>query len=138
MSVVKVFAIIFIVMIASPVSAKNLQGAAVLLQGLDKVTARTDTFVIKVGDTYRYGVLQIQVFACERTPPEDPPESVAFLKITDLIDSTRPLDYFSGWMYASSPALNSLEHPVYDVWVKECIPMEKQDPVVIVVPSDDE
>lgn len=115
--------------------AKNIAGETVVLQGLDKVTARINTFSVPVGKNYRYGALDIQVSACERTPPEEPPESVAFLKITDVVDGENPQDYFSGWMYASSPALNSLEHPVYDVWVTDCIPGVDKKPVVVVVPQ---
>ena len=118
-------------------SAENLYGDEVVLQGLDKITARVSTFNVKVGQVYRYGSMDIQLFACERTPPEEPPESVAFLKIKDVIDPENPIEYFSGWMYASSPALHGLEHPVHDVWVKECIPSAKPKPNVVVVESPD-
>ena len=120
-----------------PVAADNLYGDEVVLQGLDKITARVSTFNVKVGQVHRYGSMHIELFACERTPPEEPPESVAFLKIKDVIDEDNPIEYFSGWMYASSPALHSLEHPVHDVWVKECIPSDKPKPKVVVIESPD-
>ena len=123
--------------LAMPASAGNLYGSEVVLQGLDKITARVITFNVKVGQVHRYGSMDIELFACERTPPEDPPESIAFLKIKDVIDTENPIEYFSGWMYASSPALHSLEHPVHDIWVKECIPSEKPKPKVVVVQSPD-
>ena len=116
-------------------SAENLYGDEVVLQGLDKITARVSTFNVKVGQVHRYGSMHIELFACERTPPEEPPESIAFLKIKDVINEDEPVEYFSGWMYASSPALHSLEHPVHDVWVKECIPSDKQKPSVVVIES---
>ena len=121
----------------APAYGENLYGGEVVLQGLDKITARVSTFHVKVGQIYRYGSMDIELFACERTPPEEPPESVAFLKIKDVIDADNPIEYFSGWMYASSPALHSLEHPVHDVWVKECIPSAKPKPKVVVVESPD-
>ena len=123
--------------LATPATSENLYGEEVVLQGLDKITARVSTFTVKVGQAHRYGSMHIELFACERTPPEEPPESIAFLKIKDVIDADDPIDYFSGWMYASSPALHSLEHPVHDIWVKECIPSEKPKPKVVVVQSPD-
>ena len=54
------------------------------------------------------------------TPPEEPPESTVYLDITEIRPGEAPVDLFHGWMFASSPALNGLEHPVYDVWVLEC------------------
>jgi len=97
-----------------------IEGKAVVLQGLDKVTARVSTFEAAIGDTVRFGSLQIVPRACDRTPPEEPPESTVYLDITDLRPGGAPVDLFHGWMFASSPALNALEHPVYDVWVLEC------------------
>jgi hypothetical protein len=100
--------------------AAAIEGKAVVLQGLDKVTARVSTFDAAIGDTVRFGSLKIVPRACDRTPPEEPPESTVYLDITDLRPGSAPVDLFHGWMFASSPALNALEHPVYDVWVLEC------------------
>ncbi|OUX25713.1 MAG: glycosyl hydrolase family 5 [Rhodospirillaceae bacterium TMED256] len=102
------------------VESSAIEGKAVVLQGLDKVTARVSTIEVAIGDTVRFGSLQIVPRACGRTPPEEPPESTVYLDITDLRPGGAPLDLFHGWMFASSPALNALEHPVYDVWVLEC------------------
>lgn len=102
------------------VDAAAIEGKAVVLQGLDKVTARVSTFEAAIGDTVRFGSLEIVPRACTRTPPEEPPESTVYLDITDLRPGAPPVDLFHGWMFASSPALNALQHPVYDVWVLEC------------------
>lgn len=133
------------------------------LRALDKITGRSTDFEIKVGDPVVYGSLKIDLSVCYQTPPEEPPESVAFLKIettqairmrsmavprlaseVEGVDESeidaeaiaenaadRPRDdedgkvaeeelLFSGWMFASSPGLSALEHPVYDVWVIRC------------------
>ena len=97
-----------------------IEGKAVVLQGLDKVTARVSTFEIPIGKSMRFGTLEIIPRACDRTPPEAPPESTVYLDITDIRLGVSPVHLFHGWMFASSPALNALEHPVYDVWVLEC------------------
>ena len=103
-----------------PVSASAIEGDTVVLQGLDKVTARVWTFEVKIGQVVRFGTLEIQPRFCDRTPPEEPPESKAFLDIYEARAGEKKADLFHGWMFASSPALNPLEHPVYDVWVIDC------------------
>jgi len=96
-------------------------GRTVELQGLDKVTARTMTFQVGIGETVKFGALVITVQACDRTPPTEPPESTVFLDIYEAREGEARTDLFHGWMFASSPALNALEHPVYDVWALECM-----------------
>ncbi len=91
-----------------------------VLQALDKVTARIRRIPIKVGQDAAFGTLSVKVDACRKAPPEDPPESAAFLEITDKKPSTPPEKVFSGWMFASSPALSAMDHPVYDIWVVDC------------------
>ncbi|MEQ8603827.1 MAG: DUF2155 domain-containing protein [Marivibrio sp.] len=94
--------------------------AIAVLQGLDKVTARVSTFEAPVGETVTFGALQIRVRHCDRTPPQEAPESAAFLEIDEVKQGEEPAALFTGWMFASSPGLNALEHPVYDVWVLQC------------------
>ena len=98
------------------------------LQGLDKVTARVSPLRAPIGVPTRFGTLEIVARACRETPPTEPPESAAFLEIRELPPASEPdappTSLFSGWMFASSPAVSALEHPVYDVWVTGC-----EDPV---------
>lgn len=105
----------------SPVLAQEEPAAGAVLQGLDKVTARISTFPVSTTEEIRFGTLSIRVRACHKTPPTEPPESTAFLEITDIRPGAEPVLLFSGWMFASSPALSALEHPVYDVWVVDCM-----------------
>lgn len=91
-----------------------------VLQGLDKVTARTSTFEAKVGEVVAFGQLSITVRACQKASPIDPPESAAFLDVQQKRPDGAQPPVFQGWMFASSPALSAMEHPVYDVWVKDC------------------
>jgi hypothetical protein len=101
-------------------SAAAIETDVVVLQGLDKVTARTRTFNVRVGSAARFGTLEITAHHCWKAPPEQPPEHKAFLEIVDIRPDRDPKTVFTGWMFSSSPALNALEHPVYDVWVKSC------------------
>lgn len=95
--------------------------AGVVLQGLDKVTARISTFEAPFDIPVRFGSLVIQARACHKAPPTEAPESTAFLEIEETFESARAEDLFTGWMFASSPAVSALEHPVYDVWVVDCM-----------------
>ncbi|MEX0760366.1 MAG: DUF2155 domain-containing protein [Tistlia sp.] len=90
------------------------------LQGLDKVTARISRVTVPVGEPVEFGGLTLRVLACWKNPPEETPESAAYLEITDRAGASE-VTAFAGWMYASSPAVNGLEHPVYDVWVLDCL-----------------
>ncbi len=91
-----------------------------VLQGLNKVTARVSAVEAPVDGTVLFGTLAITVRTCHKSPPEEPPESAAFLEIYDVKPGEQPVELFSGWMFASSPALSALEHPVYDIWVLDC------------------
>ncbi|MFC4349982.1 DUF2155 domain-containing protein [Fodinicurvata halophila] len=97
------------------------------LQGLNKITARISTFEAPVDETVTFGSLEITARTCRKTRPEEQPESVAFLEIEEVPVNSPRQEVFSGWMYASSPAVSALEHPVYDVWVEDCL-TEAGDP----------
>jgi len=108
-----------------PAQAENLKGTAVVLRTLDKVTATTKDYTVSVGDKLTYGSLTVNVRHCEKRPPEEIPETYAFLQIDDkkLDGKGKAGDIeriFSGWMMASKPAVSALDHGVYDVWVLDC------------------
>jgi hypothetical protein len=110
------------------------------LRALDKITGNATDVTAKLGETIKFGRISITVHACYQAPAEDTPESEAFLEIRSLgAAQDKPLadigpakekpkaltegpdaPLFSGWMFASSPGINALEHPVYDVWVISC------------------
>lgn len=105
-----------------------------VLRSLDKTYARTSTFEVPVGQTVKFGeTLFIRPQACRKTPPTKQPESAAFLQIWEHVlpdvaqkkkkdgdDKKDTRWVFSGWMFASSPALSAMDHPVFDVWVIDC------------------
>jgi hypothetical protein len=91
-----------------------------VLQGLDKITARIYTFEAPVDQVIGFGTLKVTVKSCRKRPPEYPPESAAFLEIVEQRPEQQPNALFQGWMFASSPGLNPLEHAVYDVWLIDC------------------
>lgn len=119
------FAAALVLCVGSPAHAQDV--AVAELQGLDKVTARVTPIEAPVGVPVRFGTLEILVLACSRTPPEEPPESAVFLDVRELRNNEPPAQIFSGWMFASSPGLSALEHPVYDIWVTGCRPAASAD-----------
>jgi hypothetical protein len=92
-----------------------------VLRALDKVTARVTTLYVPIGEPARFGTLEITADVCDKRPPEEPPESAAFLRIVEARRDQPPVDVFHGWMFASSPGLSPLEHAVYDIWVLDCV-----------------
>lgn len=91
-----------------------------VLQALDKVSARVSKLDAPIGQSVRFGNLKITSRACDKRPPEEEPESAAFLEIVEETPGEVPMTQFVGWMFASSPALSAMEHPIYDVWVLDC------------------
>lgn len=100
-----------------------------VLRTLDKITARANTIEVPVDQETKFGTLRLTVKACYKRPPEETPETAAFLIIYDEKPDEPPEKVFSGWMFASSPALSSLEHPVYDLWVLNCRKTLSKKPV---------
>ncbi len=90
------------------------------LQALDKITARVTRLEAPVGETIAFGSLRITTRVCYRTPPEEPPESAAFLEIAEVEPGQPTIRHFTGWMFASSPAISAMDHAIYDVRVLAC------------------
>ena len=98
----------------------NISHNVVVLRALDKITARITELDVPVGKEVRFGTLALTAKYCRTRPPIEPPETYAYLQIDDIKRAGTRERVFDGWMVASSPALNPLEHPVYDVWVINC------------------
>ena len=106
--------------LAGAAAADMIAEPVALLQGLDKISARVSKFEASVGTPVRFGTLSILVRDCQKNPPEETPESAAFLEIDEIRPGEAKIRVFSGWMFASSPALSALEQPVYDVNLLDC------------------
>ena len=102
-----------------------IEGNRLVIQGLDKITARIKTFEVDVSQTYKFGVLDIFVERCIFAKPIFKPESLAYIRIKDNSDRLSEVK-FKGWMFASSPALNALEDSVYDISILACKKVDKQ------------
>jgi hypothetical protein len=90
------------------------------LRALDKITARVSPLDAPIDQTITFGSLNIVVKACRKTLAEDRPEAAAFVQVWEQKPGEDSHWVYSGWLYASSPALTGLEHPVYDLWLTDC------------------
>jgi hypothetical protein len=105
---------------AAPPPAPPQGGTQLLLRGLDKITGRPTNITAPIGKSVKFATLTITAHFCYSTPPSETPETTAFVQIDDIRPDQPARRVFSGWMYGSTPGLNGVEHPLYDVWVISC------------------
>jgi hypothetical protein len=105
---------------APPPPLSDAPGTTLMLRGLEKITGRPTDIVAPIGKPVRFATLTITARYCYSTPASETPETSAFVQIEDQRSDQSTKRIFSGWMYASSPGLHGMEHPLYDVWVINC------------------
>lgn len=88
--------------------------------GIDKITGRIITFDVYIDETVQFGALQVTPRVCYSRPPEDEPKTDSFVEVDEITLDRKIRRIFTGWMFAESPGLNAVEHPVYDVWLTGC------------------
>lgn len=91
------------------------------MQAMDKITGRVSIINVPINTDVKFGSFSIVVRTCKTRPPEDTPENFAFADIVDSYNNEQPMNIFRGWMMSSTPGLNAVEHPIYDVWLLKCI-----------------
>ena len=94
---------------------------SVVLRLLDKVTTQIATETVLVDTQINFGTLSLSVDACLKNPSTQTPEAAGYFRVTETMANQAPIQRFSGWMFASSPALNALDHAIYDLWVMDCV-----------------
>jgi hypothetical protein len=98
----------------------HITNARAVFAGLDKITGRTITFNAAIGETVRFGALEVTPRACYTRPPTEPTNTDAFVEVDEVTLQREIKRIFTGWMFASSPGLHAVEHPIYDVWLTDC------------------
>lgn len=101
--------------------AKEIDTNTAQMQAMDKITGKVSVINVPVNGSVKFGSFSIVVRTCKTRPPEETPENFAFVDVVDNIDTENPVNIFRGWMMSSTPGLNSLQHPIYDVWLLKCI-----------------
>ena len=91
------------------------------LTALDKITAKTSSFRLAVGDKKFFGTLEIKALKCQISEGNDISDTVAYIQVKDLsAKDNNQVFLFNGWTFASSPTLKSIDHPIYDLWITSC------------------
>jgi hypothetical protein len=91
-----------------------------VFSGLDKITGRIINFDVAINETVRFGALEVTPRACYSRPPTEAPSTDGFIEVDELTLQGEIKRIFSGWMFAASPGLNAVEHPIYDIWLTDC------------------
>jgi hypothetical protein len=127
-------------LVAAPASADKIKRPTAVFAGLDKITGRIISFEVAIDETVQFGSLQITPRVCYARPPTEAPRTDAFAEV-DEVEADKTLKrIFTGWMFADSPGLHGIEHPVYDIWLTECKgdgPLIKEAPETASAPDDD-
>jgi hypothetical protein len=98
----------------------HIDNGRAVFSGLDKITGRTTTFDAGIGETVQFGALQVTPRACYTRPATEATNTDAFVEVDEVTLQGDIKRIFTGWMFASSPGLHAVEHPIYDVWLTDC------------------
>lgn len=102
------------------VNATEINTNTAIMQAMDKITGHVSLVEVPVNQEVKFGTFSILVRECKTRTPEETPENFAFVDIVDATPKGNKINIFKGWMISSSPALNAVAHPVYDVWLLKC------------------
>jgi hypothetical protein len=109
---------------------QKIPNARAVFSGLDKITGRIISFDAAIGETVQFGALQVTARACYTRPPTEATNTDAFIDVDEVTLKGEIKRIFTGWMFASSPGLHAVEHPIYDVWLTDCSqPIQAPAPV---------
>jgi hypothetical protein len=99
---------------------ERIANPAAAFSGLDKISGRIIMFDVALNETVQFGALQVTPRACYTRPPTETQNTTAFVEVDEITLKAEIRRIFSGWMFANSPGLNAVEHPIYDVWLIDC------------------
>jgi hypothetical protein len=99
--------------------AQRIDNQVAVFATLDKVTARISKLEVPLGQTVKFGSLKVTPRVCYSRPPTEPPKTTSFVEVEETQLDGQVKKLFSGWMFAESPGLNAVEHPVFDVWLTD-------------------
>jgi hypothetical protein len=105
---------------AVPAAAAPLNNPVAEFSGLDKITGRIIKFDVLIDETVQFGALQVTPRVCHTRPPTEPAQTTAFVEVDEITLANQIQRLFTGWVFAASPGLHAIEHPVYDVWLVDC------------------
>jgi hypothetical protein len=99
---------------------ERISNRVAVFSGIDKITGRIHTFDVYIDETVQFGALQVTPRVCYSRPETEAPKTDAFIEVDEITLDSKIRRIFTGWMFADSPGLNAVEHPIYDIWLKDC------------------
>jgi len=105
----------------APAAADKIKNPTAVFAGLDKITGRIIAFEVEVDETVQFGALQLTPRVCYTRPPTESPQTTTFVEVDEVTLENKYRRVFTGWMFAASPGLHGIEHPVYDIWLTDCM-----------------
>jgi len=105
---------------AVPAAAQRIENSVAIFAALDKVTAKISRLEVPLNETRSFGALKVTPRVCYTREPTEPPKTTTFVEVDETLLDGKEKRIFSGWMFADSPGLNAVEHPVFDVWLTDC------------------
>ena len=103
-----------------PAAAQRVENTVAVFAALDKVTAKISRLEVPLNQTATFGALKVTPRVCYTRAPTEPPRTTTFVEVEEKQLDGKEKRIFSGWMFADSPGLNAVEHPVFDVWLTDC------------------
>ena len=116
----KVLPVVAVATVTSPAQAQRIENSVAVFAALDKVTARISKLEAPLGESVKFGSLRLTPRVCYSRPPTEQPKTTSFVEVDETLLSGQEKRLFAGWMFAESPGLHAVEHPVFDVWLTEC------------------
>jgi hypothetical protein len=113
---------------------QRIANPTAVFSGLDKITGRITSFDVAINETVQFGALQVTPRVCYSRPPTETPNTDAFVEVDEVTLQNEIKRIFTGWMFAASPGLHAVEHPIYDVWLTDCT--GGQNPAVAEAPAE--
>lgn len=107
-------------LLSNQAQAARIDNPVAVFSGLDKITGRITTFDVYVNETVQFGALQVTPKACYSRDQSEAQKIDGFVEVDEITLDRKIRRIFTGWMFADSPGLNAVEHPIYDVWLKDC------------------
>jgi hypothetical protein len=120
--------------VAGPAHGERIKNPTAIFSGLDKITGKIISFDVAIDETVQFGALQVTPRICYSRSASENPQTTSFIEVDEITLDRKTKRIFTGWMFASSPGLHAVEHPVYDIWLTDCKGGKGTEPIPVQAP----
>lgn len=129
---------LLLIFVANSGYSKEITTNTAIMQAMDKITGRVNKISVPVNSKVSFGDFSVVLRSCKKTPAEETPENFAFVDVADKSFGKDEYNIFRGWLISSTPGINAIEHPIYDVWLLECVDTDIKDAILLTKEELDE